>query len=324
MNGAGKVSHMQSAAGHGKSRLGRRAFLAMAGSAVGASLGGCLLQTDSVSVLAAGSLARTFESHVGPAFRDETDVRVDGEYFGANAVMRMVEDRTKRPDVVVSADATLLRDRLYGDCTEWDVEFATNSLGIGYNDGTTFGQGLDAGTPWYELAPRAEKEELSIGDPDLDPLGYRAVMAFELAEQEHALDGFKDRMLEVVQEEPDEAAMMAAVETGARSGAVVYRNMAVDHGLPFVEFPDAYNFANPDLAEQYATAAFTTDEEGYTATGRPIVYNATVTDFATNPDAGRKLVQFLVDNPGLLDDAGLTVPEALPQRVGQLPEALSV
>jgi molybdate/tungstate transport system substrate-binding protein len=315
---------MESAAGHGERRLRRRTLMAIGGGVVGTSLAGCLLQTDSVSVLAAGSLARTFESHVGPAFRDETDTRVDGEYFGTNAVMRMVEDRTKRPDVVVSADATLLRDRLYGDCTEWDVEFATNCLGIGYNDETTFGQRLEAGTPWYELARRTDEGDLSIGDPDLDPLGYRAVMAFELAEREHALDGFRDRMLEIVHEEPDEPAMMAAVETGARAGAVVYRNMAVDRGLPFVEFPDSYNFANPALAEQYATVAFTTDEEGYTARGRPIVYNATVPDFATNPEAGRRLVQFLVDNPGLLVDAGLTVPGVLPQRAGRLPEAVSL
>ena len=93
----------------------RRDVLAAAGTLVGVGVAGCTTGragSKSVSVLSAGSLARTFEDHVGPAFEAETGTPVHGEYYGANAVMRMVEERTKHPDVVVSADATLLRDRL--------------------------------------------------------------------------------------------------------------------------------------------------------------------------------------------------------------------
>ena len=302
----------------------RRALLATAGTTLGVGLAGCS-GTDAgpVRVLSAGSLARTFEDHVGPAFTDETGIEVHGEYYGANAVMRMVEDRTKHPDVIVSADATLLRDRLYGEFTEWDVEFATNSVGIGYNEETAFGRGLDAGEPWYELAVETDEGDISIGDPDLDPLGYRAVQAFELAEREHDLEGFRAEMLALVYEEPEEPQMMAGVETGSRAGSVVYRNMAIDHGMPFLEFPEAYNFANPELADHYATAEFTT-EEGYTAKGRPVLYNATVNDAADAPEAGRELVQFLADRSDLLVDAGLTVGENLPRGRGVLPEAITV
>ncbi|WP_076610387.1 extracellular solute-binding protein [Natronorubrum thiooxidans] len=310
---------------HGGDSVSRRTALATAGSLVGIGVAGCLgTATNSVRVLSAGSLARTFEDQIGPAFEDETGIAVHGEYYGTNAVMRMVEDRTKHPDVVVSADSTLLRDRLYGAFTDWDVEFATNSLGIGYNAETTFGQRLEAGEPWYELALETDDGDLSIGDPDLDPLGYRAVQAFELAEAEHGLEGFRDELLERVYEEPEEPQMMAGVESGSRAAAVVYHNMAVDHGLPFLEFPDAYNFANPELADHYATVEFTTDEEGYTAEGRPILYNATVNDEADDPDAGHQLVQFLIDNPDLLVDAGLTVGERLPRPAGELPEAIDV
>jgi len=161
---------------HNPGGISRRTALATAGGFVGTTLAGCLgSNSSSVSVLAAGSLAHTFEDHVGPVFEDKTGIQVHGEYYGANAVMRMVEDRTKHPDVIVSADATLLRDRLYDEFTDWDVEFATNSLGIGYNEKTAFGQGLDNGEPWHELALETGEGDISIGDPDLDPLGYRAV-----------------------------------------------------------------------------------------------------------------------------------------------------
>ena len=302
----------------------RRAALATAGTAFGVGLAGCSASaTDTVRVLSAGSLARTFEEYVGPAFEDETGIEVHGEYYGTNAVMRMIEDRTKHPDVIVSADATLLRDRLYGAFTDWDVEFATNSVGIGYNEETAFGRGLDAGVPWYELAPGTDAGDISIGDPDLDPLGYRAVQAFELAEREHDLEGFRDEMMEFVYKEPEEPQMMAGVETGSRAASVVYRNMAIDHDMPFVEFPEVYNFANPELADHYATVEFTTDE-GYTAEGRPVLYNATVNDDADAPEAGHELVRFLADRSDLLVGAGLTVGEGLPRGRGALPEAITV
>ena len=159
-----------------------------AGGAVG--LAGCL-GGESVSVLSAGSLAVVLEDHVGRAFQQETGLEFRGEYYGTNAAIRMVEDGHKHPDVVISADDVLLRDRLYEAHTDWDVEFASNSVGLAYNPDTEFGRRLDD-EPWYEIAADAEAGELAISDPDLDPLGYRAMVAFELAEAEYGLDGFVD------------------------------------------------------------------------------------------------------------------------------------
>jgi molybdate/tungstate transport system substrate-binding protein len=301
----------------GSASVSRRVYLgALAGTA---GLGGCLAAgADAVSVLSAGSLARTIERFVGPAFEDETGVAVRGEYHGSNAVMRMVEDRTKQPDVVVSADATLLRDRLYGSATAWDVEFASNSIGLGYSAETAFGRRLEAGEAWYELARETDAGDIAISDPDLDPLGYRAIQAFELAERAHGLDGFREELAGRVYREPSEPRLLAGIESGSRVAAVVYRNMAIDHEVPFLRFPDEYSFGNPALADHYATVEFTT-EDGYTARGRPVVYNATVIDEADSPDRGLEFVQFLLDNPEMLTDAGLTVGERLPRAAGVVP-----
>ena len=308
-------------ASDGRTRRTRRAVLAAGAATAFGGVAGCLGGGRSVSLLSAGSLARTFEEHVGPAFESETGIRLRGEYHGSNALLRMIEDRTKAPDVVVSADATLLRDRLYGVETDWDVEFATNSLGIGYDTRTPVGRRLDAGDPWYEVAPDADVGGVAIADPDLDPLGYRAVQAFELAERAHDRPGLRETLLDLAYREPKEPQLLTGVTTGSRAAAVVYRNMAVDHGIAFTEFPDAYNFAAPDRAAQYATATYTTDG-GYTAVGRPIVYSVTVRDDADAPAAGRRLVEFLVNSPDRLTAAGLSVAGPLPRAVGATPEAI--
>lgn len=319
-------SNMNSSQQTGGGSTSRRAVLAVAGglASIG-GLAGCLgRNTDAVTVLSAGSLATTFEEHIGPAFEEETGISLHGEYYGSNALMRMIEDRTKHPDVIVSADATLLRDRLYDDVTEWDIEFASNSVGIGYNEETAFGKRLDGDDPWFEIALETEEGDLAIADPDLDPLGYRAVQAFDLAEKKHDVEGLRKDLLQLVYKEPEEPQIMAAVESGARAAAIVYRNMAIDHEMLFYEFPAEYNFANPELADYYATVQYTTDEEEYTAEGRPVLYNATVNDQADEPDSGHRLIQFLIDNPAILGDAGLTTGEYLPRPSGNVPEGIEI
>lgn len=302
----------------------RRNFLGALGTGCVLGTAGCLGSGESISVLSAGSLAATFEDHVGPAFESETDISIRGEYFGSNAVMRMVEDKTKNPDVVVSADATLLRNRLVGEYTDWDVEFATNVLGIGYNPDTAFGAGLDAGEPWYELIRESEEGDVAVSDPELDPLGYRAWQAFELAEREHGIDGFREEVWGLVEQIAEEPQVLSGVESGSRAGAIVYGNMAVDHDIPFTSFPAAYNFADPSRADHYATAEYTLEEKNTTIEGRPILYNATVLERADAPDNGRRLVEFLADNPDVLEDAGLATADSLPRANGPLPEGVTI
>jgi len=147
----------------------RREFLStLAGvAATGAAAGttGCL-GADGVSVLSAGSLAVTLDEGVGPAFERDTGTSYRGEYYGANAVMRMVESGQKNPDVVVSADAGLLRDRLYDEHVVWDAVFASNSVGIAYDEHTEVGERLEAGEAWYDVFRDADEGEIAISDPD--------------------------------------------------------------------------------------------------------------------------------------------------------------
>jgi len=172
----------------------------------------------------------------------------------------MVSDGRKYPDVVVSADAGLLRDRLY-DTRTWDGMSRSRPTPLGSPTPPTrgFGERLEAGDPWYEVARDADPGALAISDPDLDPLGYRAIHAFRLAEREHGLDGFAEAVTDAAYREPQEPQLLARAKRENRAAAVVYRNMAADHGLPFHPFPEAYDFSNPEYADRYAEASYTTD-----------------------------------------------------------------
>ncbi|ELY75547.1 extracellular solute-binding protein [Natrinema gari] len=303
-------------------RSRRRVLAATSGLAAGLlGVAGCLGSADGVRVLAAGSLAAAFENGVGPAFESASELRYEGEYYGTNAVMRLVEDGTKHPDVVIGADAELLRERLYSDHADWDVEFAANEVVIAYVPETDIGSRLEAGEPWYEVFAAADEGAIAISDPDLDPLGYRALLLFELAEREHGLEGFRDAMAEKVARVADEPRLLAGLENGDRACAVAYSNMAAERDVAVRRLDDAYNFGDAAFADRYAQASYTTDS-GHTVEGSPVVYNATVCSDADAPAAGREFVSFLLENSALLAEHGLRVDDSLPRFHGDPPEAI--
>ena len=303
----------------------RREWLAALGSVPAASLAGCFESENSVSVLAAGSLAVVLEDVVGPSFQERTGIDYRGEYHGANVVMRMILEETKRPDVAISADVGLLRDRLYPEHASWDVTFAANRVGLAYNPDTDLGARLaadDPDEPWHELLGAAGEGAVAISDPNLDPLGYRAVHMLELAEEYYDLEGLREAVLESAYHEPDEPQLLAGIETGDRAIAVSYENMALDHGLPFYELPAELDFSDPTYAERYESVSYTTDD-GYTAHGSPMLYNATVLDSVEDADPGQEFVSFLLEESDLLADNGLAVPDRLPKTNGEMPESLT-
>ncbi|ELZ15071.1 extracellular solute-binding protein family 1 [Natrinema thermotolerans DSM 11552] len=315
---------MRSHDGNGTDPTSRRELLATAGGLTAGLVGtaGCLGATDEVRVLAAGSLASAFENGVGPTFESDAEFGYAGEYYGTNAVLRLVVDGTKHPDVVIGADAALLRDRLYPDHADWDVTFAANEVVIAYAPETALGERLAAGEPWYDVFADADEGEIAISDPDVDPLGYRALLLFELAEREHGLEGFRTAMADRVAHVADEPRLLAGLENGDRACVVAYRNMAVERDAAVRRLDDAYNFGSRANADRYARASYTT-ERGHTVTGSPVVYNATVPADADDPDAGRAFVSFLLENEDLLTDHGLRVDDAIPQFHGDPPEEIA-
>lgn len=303
----------------------RRAFLAAAGG--GTLLGGSLLWGaagdpfgaggEFVDVLSAGSLLVAMDERVGPVFAGEGDYAYRGEFRGSNAVMRLVEGGQKRPDVVISADAGLLRSALRPAHARWDVVFATNEVGIAYDPDTRVGRRLDRGDPWQAVLAETDAP-VGRTDPDLDPLGYRTVMLFDLAERYYDRPGLADALRRRSTVAARESHLLAGVEAGSRPAAYCYRNMAADHDLPFVELPTALNFADPARSDHYATASYTTDR-GTTIEGRPVQYAATVPTDAPRPQAGRQFVAFLLEHPDLLRESGLRVPDSLPEFSGSVP-----
>jgi molybdate/tungstate transport system substrate-binding protein len=296
----------------------RRSFLRTAGATAVLGVAGCGSSGREVELLSAGSLSIILGNTIGPSFEEDTGTSLQAEFHGSNALLRFVTSEQKSPDVVASADANLLRETLQPEYATWDIVFASNAVGVTYNPDTEVGEMLETGTAWYRALSEADSE-IAMSDPNLDPLGYRTVQLFKLAEEYYGVDGLAQRLIDRLEVDPQEAHLLAGIETGDRAAAVCYENMAVDHGLPYVSLPDELNFSNPTYADQYAKATYTTDD-GTTIQGTPVLYNATVLASADHPENGKRFLRYLLEHSDVLSENGLIVDDRFPRMNGDVPE----
>ena len=220
--------------------------------------------------------------------------RASVEAHGSVACRRLLVDGVRDPDAVALADPGL-----FAGLAERATYFATNALVVAVApDSPAAEYATDEGGDWRALLADAD---LALGrtDPERDPLGYRTVMALRLAEGVDA-----EAVLARTSVFP-ETGLLRTLEAGGIDAAFAYRNMAVEHDLPHVGLPDAVDFSNPDLADEYAEASVELADR--TVTGAPIRYAA-----RARTDRGLEWVRTLTSARETLTDAGFGVPESYP------------
>jgi molybdate/tungstate transport system substrate-binding protein len=286
--------------------LGGLAGCASVGSGAG---GGPREGTASVSLLAAGSLNNALENGLRPAVTP----RVETEAHGSARVARLVAEGQKDPDIVSVADVALFDAPLSPD---WYAEFATNSVVVAYNPDTDGGRRLAAAgrDRWYE--PLVDGEvALGRTDPDLDPLGYRALFTLELATDYY---GTAVNLREAVPRRTQiypETQLVSQFETGSIDAAIAYRNMAVERGYEYVALPPEIDLSDPAHADAYATTSYRLPD-GTVVRGGPVSYAATIRHRSPAVDA---VFDEHITGP-YLREFGFGVPDRYPTFTGNAPD----
>ncbi len=265
----------------------RRSLLGLAGGAAATLTGGALADTfgdggtPDARALVAGSLLRVARSIPGGTV----------EAHGSAAARRLVVAGTRRPDAVALADPVLFE----GVCGRARL-FATNALVLAYDPGSPHADSLR--DDWRAATDAGVR--VGRTDPEVDPLGYRTVMALDLAGiGRSGLDGT------TVLRETDLASVLAG---GKLDAAFLYRNMAVQADLPYVPLPSTIDFSDPDRASAYAEASYDLPEG--TVRGAPIRYGV-----CARTDRGESWARDLVTGADRLREAGFGVPAEFPREV---------
>lgn len=291
----------------------RRTVLAGTAS-LAASLSGCSGvggRSRPVSVLAAGSLQNALTG----GLREAVDADLTVEAYGSRHAAQLVAEGQRDPDVLALADVALFESVL---SKPWYATFTSNALAVAYNPDTEAGRRVTEADRWYEPL-LTSSFRLGRTDPVIDPLGYRTLLALELASEHYGEPDLRSRVVSRKQIYP-ETQLLAQFETGGLDAAVVYRNMAVERDYPYVGLSSEVNLSAPSLADWYATATVTL-ADGTTIPGSPIDYGATL---RTDGSAARSVFETLVASTDeYLTDYGFVLRDAYPTYHGNVPDRIS-
>ncbi|MHC4213473.1 MAG: extracellular solute-binding protein [Planctomycetota bacterium] len=250
-------------------------------------------------VFHAGSLAVPFREICEEFSKENPQVQVIREAAGSRACARKISDIGKPCDVMASADYKVIDTLLIGEHADWNIKFASNEIVIVFEKESKLGSKIDKDN-WYELLMQSD---VSFGrsDPNLDPCGYRTVIAIELAAKFYKRFGLAGGLLakDAKYIRPKEVDLLALLEVGELDFVFIYRSVARQHGLGFLELPDEINLGNAEFADVYETASVCISGKKpgtfITRKGAPILYGVTIPKAAPNRENALLFVEFLLD-----------------------------
>ena len=295
-----------------------------------AVLTACTSATPTLTILHAGSLSVPFK-HVSEEFNKlYPNVKIEMESAGSRTTIRKVTELGKQADIVGSADYKAIEQLMFPKFSDWYVKFARNQMGLMYTEHSKYANEIN-NENWYDILTR-DGVEYGHSDPDADPCGYRTLLVFQLAEKHYGVPGLADRLDKGCPQKnirPKETELLALLESGDLDYAFIYKSVAAQHSLKFLELPVEIDLSGVDYADLYANAKveIAGKEPGTTQTqvGAPIVYGITIPKNAPNPDLAKVWVKFLLSPEGravLEKDGQPPIVPALAKNIDNVPAEL--
>ena len=252
-----------------------------------------------VIIFHAGSLSVPFQE-IARAFEQENPgVKVLLEAAGSVDCARKITDMHKPCDLMASSDYKIIKKLLIPGFTSWYLPFAGNEMVIAYTEKSTLGDKISVQN-WPDILQN-DKVRYSRADPDADPCGYRSLMVMQLAGQYYGRNDLAEKLAAKDQKyiRPKEVDLLALLELHETDYIFIYRSVAIQHRLKFLELPDEINLKKMELNEHYQQASVkikgSTPSSTLEVKGDAIVYAITRLEKAPNPAAADAFLNFLLD-----------------------------
>jgi len=250
---------------------------------------------------------------------------------GTIATVRDVAEPTRVPDVLVSADDTIIDALLVPRYATWSAGFARTALVLAYTEQSKYADEITS-VSWADVLTRPSVHG-ARGDPSLDPAAYRAIMLFELASRFYGRPRLVSRLthtMPVTDFGPSEHDLEFKFASGEIDYMPMYRVSAAERGLHWLELPAPINLGDTSFASTYASASITIPAgiagapDSIVIRGAPILYGLTVPTTAPHPAAALAFAAFVLSPAGtaIIHDEGFDVPPH-PVIHGAVPPALA-
>lgn len=226
-------------------------------------------QQDTAVVFVAASLTNAIRPQLD-SFAAKFGTTILTESGGSVEHVRKITELHRIPDLLLLADDDVFSRMLAPQHVSWWAAFARNRLVVAYTDHS---RARDSITPqnWYTILIRSGIE-VGRSDPDLAPVGYRALVLFTLAEVQYNQPGLAKRLRENSPPKnmrANAADLAALLATGELDYIYDYESVALAHHFRFVQLPQD-------------------------VTGLPVTYAASIPRQAPHPATASRLLEYLL------------------------------
>lgn len=251
----------------------------------------------------AGSLTVPFTA-MEKAFEERyPGVDVQRESGGSTRMARLISEVGKPADLMASADFQVIDKSLIPALADFNIRFATNELVLTYSKYSKCADEITTDN-WFEILGRPGVV-WGHSDPNIDPGGYRSLMAIQLAEKYYRRPGLYKRLLAnrpKANLRDKSVSLTSLVQNGDMDYAWSYRSLALQHHLKFVTLDEHVNLANAAYDKFYrrASVRVTGEQPGtfFNRQGRFVAYGITMLKDAPNPEAAEAFFLYLLDPEG--------------------------
>lgn len=261
-----------------------------------------------IVVFNAGALALPLRQSLD-SFASRNGLTTSQENAGSVETVRKITELGRIPDVIAVADTALFGALLPGRLDGPIAVLGGSRLVLAYTDRSRFASEVNSQN-WTDVTTRPGVQ-VGRSDPALDPAGYRALMAMQLAERHYSQPGLRRRLEQAAPASnmrPKSADLVALLQTGNLDYAWEYESVAQSLGLRFVNLPPEVNLGDPALGSLYASASIELEAPSSSATegqrktlvlhGAPIVFGAAILKDAPNLKVARKFITYLMSPEG--------------------------
>jgi len=267
----------------------------------------------------AGSLSVPMKK-IAAAFKKlHPEVKIMMESAGSVESARKITDLNKSCDIMASADYKVIDNMLVPKYADWNIKFVSNEMCIVYTEKSRYASQINAKN-WFEIL---EKKDVAYGraDPNSDPCGYRSVMTMQLAEKFYKKPGLANLLMAKDQNymRPKEVDLVAVLESRSVDYIFLYKSVAIQHDLKYLELPDEVNLKDSKFTNLYNTAIVSINGkvpgQKVMLNGEPMIYGVTLIKNAPNKPVALAFLQFMLSNDGgikILEKDGQ--PSVIPQQ----------
>jgi len=271
-----------------------------------------------VTVLVAASLTDLFNKTKNEFEQKYPKAKILIEPGGSLTLIRKITDLSRAADVIVVADRSLIPSYLIPKHADQSIDFLTERMAIVMAEKARYADSITAQN-WMDILLMPDVE-FGVSDPEVAPVGYRALMVWKLAEQYYKKPGLYQKLTDKLQKKnvrPNATALLTLLKLGELDYIFDYPSLARQHGLRVVDLPPQIDMGDPNLADVYK--AVSVDVPGpdpgskKTIQGAPIVYSLALLKNAPNPKTAQGFIDFVLGPNG----------QAIMARLGMTPLKLA-